>query len=239
MHNEAHMTLLASVFLGLTVMIAAGAHAAPSAVHATYSVLRNGLHVADVTERYEANGNSYSIVSDSKAVGLLALAQRGAVTAVSRGELTHAGLQPMYFDARRGSDARRVMADFDWKAALLKMQHDGRTDTAALPPGTQDRLSIMYQFMHAPPAKERTLEFHMTNGRKIDRYRYAVMPDVTIDTPYRRLAAVHLVKQREPNETVTEIWLSPEHQFVPVKLLIIEDDGVRYEQVLTRLEVRP
>ena len=79
----------------------------------------------------------------------------------------------------------------------------------------------------------------MTNGRKIDRYRYSVAPDVTIDTPYRRLDTVHLVKQREPNETATEIWLAPELNFVTAKLLIVEEDGVRYEQLLTRLEVRP
>ena len=224
----------------LAMMATTAAHAAPSAVHATFQVTRNGLHIADVTERYEVRDNTYSIVSDSKAVGLFALAQRGAVTVMSRGEITRAGLQPVQFDARRGAnEARRVIADFDWKTAILKMQFDGRSETAALPAGAQDRLSIMYQFMHAPPVKSRMLEFSMTNGRKIDRYRYSVTPDVTIDTPYRRLVTTHLVKEHEPDQSGTEIWLSPDYHFLPVRLLIIEEDGVRYDQLLTRLDVTP
>ena len=222
------------------VLACAAAHAAPSAVHATYNVMRNGLHIADVTEHYEVKDNTYSIFSDSKAVGLFALAQRGAVTVLSRGEITRTGLRPVHFDARRGSnEARRVTADFDWKTAILKMQFDGRSETAALSAGTQDRLSIMYQFMHTPPVKSRTFEFFMTNGRKIDRYRYSVTPDVTIDTPYRRLVTTHLVKLREPDESGTEIWLAPEIHFLPVRLLIIEEDGVRYDQLLTRIDVKP
>jgi len=233
-------TFLTCLLCTLTALTSTAVHAAPSAVHATYQIMRNGLHIADVTERYEVKDNTYNIVSDSKAVGLFALAQRGAVTVMSRGEITRAGLQPVRFDARRGAnEARRVIADFDWKTAILKMQFDGRNETAALPAGTQDRLSIMYQFMHTPPVKSRTVEFSMTNGRKIDQYRYSVTPDVTIDTPYRRLVTVHLVKQHEPTETGTEIWLSPDYHFLPVRLLITEEDGVRYDQLLTRLDVTP
>ncbi len=233
------MKHLASMLFGALAMLAGMAHAAPSTVNAAYSVIRNGVHIANVTEHYEVNGNTYSIVSDSKAVGLLALAQRGPVTVSSRGEVTRAGLQPLHFDARRGNDSRRAIADFDWKATLLKMQFDGRSETTALPAGTQDRLSIMYQFMHAPPAKSQTVEFSMTNGRKIDHYRYSVMPDVSIDTPYRRLVTTHLVKQRQPGESGTEIWLAPEYHYLPVRLLVIEEDGVRYDQQLTRIEIKP
>jgi hypothetical protein len=224
----------------IAMMLSTAVQAVPSSVHASYNVMRNGLHIAVITERYENSDNTYSIVSNSKAVGLFALVQRKVVSVVSRGNITRAGLQPLQFNAQRaGRKARRVLADFDWKAATLKMQFDGRTETATLQRGTQDRLSIMYQFMHMPPPRKHTFEFAMTNGRKLDHYRYAVTPNVTIDTPYQRLVTLHLVKLREPDESVTEIWLSPVHHFVPAKLLIIEDDGVRYEQLLTGLEVKP
>ena len=48
----------------------------------------------------------------------------------------------------------------------------------------------------------------------------------------------HLVKQREQGDAQTEIWLAPEFHNLPVKVLIVEDDGVRYEQVVTRLDVK-
>ena len=52
------------------------------------------------------------------------------------------------------------------------------------------------------------VEFPMTNGRKLDRYRYQVTPDVEIDTPIGRLKTLHLVKQREGNESAAEVWLA-------------------------------
>ncbi|MEK6594842.1 MAG: DUF3108 domain-containing protein, partial [Pseudomonadota bacterium] len=79
----------------------------------------------------------------------------------------------------------------------------------------------------------------MTNGRKLEQYRYAVIPDAEIDTPLGRIKSLHLVKQRESDEAATEIWLSPRHHFFPVKVLIVEADGSRYEQVLTRLDLKP
>jgi hypothetical protein len=97
----------------------------------------------------------------------------------------------------------------------------------------------MYQFMFYDYAGRQHIEFPMTNGRKLDLYRYTVTPDVEIDTPLGRMSTLHLVKQREPGDSETEIWLAPEHRYLPVKMVIVEDDGVRYEQLVSRLEVQP
>jgi hypothetical protein len=34
------------------------------------------------------------------------------------------------------------------------------------------------------------------------------------------------------------VWLSTQHQLLPVKMLIVEKDGVRFEQVIQSLELR-
>ena len=96
----------------------------------------------------------------------------------------------------------------------------------------------MYQFMFMPLEKSRQVEFAMTNGRKLDRYRYRITPDVELDTPIGRVKTLHLVKQRDPGDTTTEVWLSTQHQLLPVKMLIVEKDGVRFEQVIQSLELR-
>ena len=135
-----------------------------------------------------------------------------------------------------------MSADFDWPGAKLTLIHDGLTHALALPPGAQDRLSIMYQLMFAVRAvnpKAPVMDFAMTNGRKLERYRYTARTDVTIDTPFKRLNTIHLVKQREADDSGTEIWIAPAYGNLPVKVLIIEDDGVRYEQVATRVEIKP
>ena len=49
---------------------------------------------------------------------------------------------------------------------------------------------------------------------------------------------LRLVKQREPDDNGVEVWLAPERNFFPVKLLILENDGSKFEQVITQLEFK-
>jgi hypothetical protein len=79
----------------------------------------------------------------------------------------------------------------------------------------------------------------MTNGRKVDQYRYTPGQDTALDTPLGRLAVLHLVKQHAAGETATEIWLAPDRAMMPVKVRITEDDGSRFEQVIVQLELQP
>lgn len=231
------------LLLAATVPISV--HAAPRAatplsVLATHDVLLNGVPIATVTEQFEHKNGRYQIASESAPAGVLALVQRRRATVTSSGRITKDGLEPERFEGSRGAnDARRVHAEFDWESSSLTLLHDGRNERHDLPPGTQDRLSIMYQFMFFSYGERRHLDFAMTNGRKLDRYRYTITRDVEIDTPLGRMRTLHLVKQRDPGDSETEIWLAPEHRYLPVKMLIVESDGARYEQIMTKVEFRP
>lgn len=222
----------------LLALVSAAVLAQPSSVELHYDVTLNGARIAAVGERFEIRGNAYHVESESRAVGLLALVQKNPLRLVSSGTVTAGGLRPDRFDGARGAnDARRVAAEFDWTGARLTLFHDGRTDEMALPPGTQDRLSVMYQFMFSDLTRRTHIEFAMTNGRKLDRYRYAVVPDVTLDTALGRIGTIHLIKQREAGDTATEIWLAPQYGHLPMKVLVVENDGSRYEQHVTSVSI--
>lgn len=224
----------------LVPALACATGAPPRSVSSSYNVYLNGLHVAVANETYEAKGGEYRLVSESQAIGVLALFQRQTVRFESTGKVTEAGLQPARFEGKRSeNDPRRVRGEFDWQAGQLTIEHDGRSESLPLPRGTQDRLSILYQFMFFAPDKRRRIEFAMTNGRKLGHYVYTVTPNVEIETPLGRLTTLHVVKQHRPDESGTELWISPQHRFLPVKVLIIEEDGKRYEQVATRLDIQP
>lgn len=228
--------------LGL-LLAAAGATAAdsapPQSVTATYEVSWNRMRVAVVSETFESGGGGYRIVSTSNPVGPLALIERHALHLASNGQLTPAGLRPLHFEGKRGDDdPRQAQADFDWAAGRITLRHDGRADTLPLPPGAQDRISAQYQFMFAAPAG-RQVEFAMTNGRKIDHYVYSVEPGIELDTRLGRLATVRLVKQHRADESGAELWLSPQHHYLAVKVVIQEENGARYEQVITGLDIKP
>jgi len=215
------------------------ARSAPRAVKASYVASMNGMTVGAITEAFEAEGRAYRIVSETKPMGLAAFVQRQPLRYTSRGHITTAGLRPAYFEGRRApADPPQVSAEFDWVNGHIQLKNHDRVESVPLIAGTQDRLSIMYQYMFVRLDKLRQVDFAMTNGRKLDHYRYRITPDVEIDTPLGRLITLHLVKQRDPGDTHAEVWLSPQHQNLAVKMLIIERDGRRYEQVVQSLELR-
>ena len=234
----AGQALLATLCLWLTGANA-GAPIAPKAVRAVYAGYMNGMSIGTVTEVFEATAGTYTVLSETRPVGLAALVQRQPLRFTSKGDVTSDGLRPAYFESRRGAaDAPQSVAEFDWTHSQLQLRHDAKTEWLPLNAGTQDRLSVMYQFMFMPLGKARHVDFWMTNGRKLDHYRYRVTPDVEIDTPLGRLKSTHLVKEREAGDTHTEVWISPRHRNLAVKLLIVERDGIRYEQVLQNVEIR-
>jgi hypothetical protein len=218
---------------------AALAWAAPPAITATYAAYMNGMQIGTIAEQFVSEGGKYRIVSETKPMGLAALIQRQPLRFASAGMISRDGLRPDHFEARRSAGENpQVTAEFDWSQARLMLKRDGKSEAVALPIGTQDRLSVMYQFMFVPVDRVRQIEFPMTNGRKLDRYAYRVTQDTEIDSGLGRLKTVHLVKVRDAGDTVTEIWLSPHHRFLPVKMLIVERDGMRFEQIIQSLEIR-
>ena len=212
---------------------------APHAISASYNVFWNGMKVAEMNETFEARDGSYRIVSESQAVGLLALFVHQPLRFVSNGRLIASGLQPQTFEGKRGDDdPRRARADFDWQGQQLTITRDGRSDTLKLPPATQDLVSSMYQFMFLELGKQQRFELSMTNGRKLNHYFYTIHPGVEIETRLGRMTTLHLVKQHGPDESGIELWLAPQHRHLPVKMVVIEEDGSRYEQVITKLEIK-
>jgi hypothetical protein len=211
----------------------------PESVRANYDVYKDGLHVATMQESFDLNGTNYQITSDSDPAGLLALFVRTKIKAHSAGAVTAGGLQPERMEYGRLDDAsKNVSAVFDWGAQQLHMNFDGRNEDTPLVPGTQDRVSVMYQFMFLSPEKLKLLEFPMTNGKKIEHYRYELAGHEQIDTPLGKLNVLHLVKQRDRGENGIEVWLAADRHLFPVKVLFLENDGSRIEQMISRLEIK-
>jgi hypothetical protein len=230
----------AAAFLLLALPGAAAAPPAPQSVSASYNVFRNGGHVAVMHETFDASGGSYRIVSETHAVGLLALFAPHPLRVTSSGLLTGTGLTPQHYEHKRGEDdPRRIRAEFDWEGALLKVWRSGRTETLPLPPGTQDQLSIMYQFMYLAPDRPQLLQLSRTTGRRLEQHRYSVRTGVEINTALGPMTTVHLVRQHQPEESGVEIWLAPQHRYLPVRMRVLEDDGTRFEQVITKVEFKP
>ncbi|MBI5658278.1 MAG: DUF3108 domain-containing protein [Nitrosomonadales bacterium] len=206
----------------------------PARIHASYDVLKGGIKGVTITETYTRTQDRYHIESVSKAVGLLAAFKPETIRVTSEGALTARGLRPLaYVQERKLDSDRNTRADFDWAANRITLTDRAGERTQPLPGGTQDRLSAMYQFLFAPLHKAAALDFHMTNGSKVDIYNYLVTRDQSVTIPLGTFKAIYLASPPKPGESRTEIWLAEERGNVPCKMVITDPDGDQLVQVLT------
>ncbi len=227
--------------LAFVVMLAAAQVCAAQPPHKltlVYDLSYNGMVAAEMTEVLEHDGKRFSLNSEGRGKGIGALLYRGAARRFCRGEVTRDGLRPLEYRDQRG-DNPAATARFDWNKKTLTQEHDGKTETTGMALPLQDRLSFLYNFAFqtAPDLKPgREIKVNLTDGKGLTHFQYSVAARERLKTPAGELDTVHLVKQREnQDDRGTELWFASARDYLPVRILVIEKDGTRIDQVLTRI----
>jgi hypothetical protein len=188
-----------------------------------------------VTETFKQTGDQYVIESVTEGVGLAALFGKRILK--SDGLITSEGLQPKHFEQHQGDNEKKaVYADFDWLANQLSMKNKGNVTTEPLAKGTQDVASFPYQWMLFPP-KTDEVSLPITTGKKQRIYSYKVIErDVSMTVDAGQFKTLHLSNASETgggNEK--EFWLAVERFYLPVKIIMREENGATIEQTLTSI----
>lgn len=212
------------------------AFAAPKNVTLTYQATRNGKPFANVTETFKQTGDQYVIESVTEGVGLAALFGKRVLK--SEGVVTAEGLQPKHFEQRQGDHEKKaVYADFDWVANQLSMKNKGNVTTEPLVKGTQDVASFAYQWMLFPPKGDEII-LPITTGKKQRIYSYkTVERDVSLTVDAGQFKTLHLSNVSENGGNEKEFWLAVERFYLPVKIIIREENGATIEQTLTSIHI--
>ncbi|MGH8751369.1 MAG: DUF3108 domain-containing protein [Burkholderiales bacterium] len=222
------------VLLLACVAFNAAAAELPKRVTITFEISRGSLGLGTGTEVLEVNGKNYSIISQTHPTGLAALVPKARIRRESRGAITEQGLRPLEFSEKRGNEQPAV-SKFDWDKKLITFEREGATESAQLPKTTYDRLSIAYNFaFNSPPGKD--LLFAMTDGKKLSEHHYVLLGLEKLETPLGQLQTQHWAKQREKEtDRATDLWLAPDYFMLPVRIVFIDKDGARYEQIATQI----
>jgi hypothetical protein len=228
---KAFIALLASL------LASAAAHASlPTDIAAEYRLVVTGLTIGHVSETYSRTGDTYAIRSVARAEGPLKLFLDEQLTLQSSGRVTDAGLQPLSFTQHRAhSDKGAIRATFDWKHGLMHTQYGDNDKQVPLPDATQDRISVMYQFMNLHPGA--TVTMPMSNGRKVDVYTYRFVGEESLETPAGRFDTMHYERvTASAKEGKAQVWLARDRFNFPVRVVFDDPKGPRIEQLLVALE---
>lgn len=230
------MRIVAALLLSLA---AANAIAIPTEITAEYRLSSAGVTIGHVAERYVRKGDTYSIKSVTRSEGVLKIFLDDQFIAESSGSVGARGLQPMEYAQRRQNDSKRdIKATFDWAKGTLRHTYGTKPGTFPLPKDTQDRLSLMYQFMYVPP-REGNVVMPMSNGRKVDIYTYRLVEEVKLATPAGDFQTVHYERvTKDEKEGKAHVWLARDRFNLPVRVTYDDPKGFKVEQLLVALETR-
>jgi len=213
----------------LACFAAAAWGAPPRQAEMTYETSRNGITLAEVTYALEHDGRTYRVVETTKGRGMLSL--MGTTKRTSRGTVTPQGLKPVEFtDERTGRSTAR--ANFDWDKKTVTMQYKGEPRTEPLPPNASDRLAFVLDFAFAPQRKE--VAFDLFDGRGQSRHVYTNGGADRVKVPLGEFDAVRFFRGSAGDDR-SEVWLAKDLGYLPVRVLVTEKDGTRYEQVATKI----
>lgn len=235
-----YISVLSIIFCLISASVSAQT-LTPKHIQASYEVTKNGLPFANVYEKFVITGNIYKVESITKGIGIYALFGERKLT--SMGELTSQGLKPTHFELQQGDNPKKaLLADFDWAKNTLRMTVKGEVKEAELAAGTQDLASYSYQFMFLPVPLKDDIKVTLTTGKKLNQYSYKINAEQEVlNVAGMQYKTLHLLPPtpldaNKPQET-KELWLATEHHYVPVRILIVDDNGQKLEQTLTELHV--
>jgi len=210
------------LYLTIVLSFASAALATPpQRIEVGYQLARDGTVLADVNQQLEHDGRTYRLSETWKGKGIYGL--RGDGHRSSQGVVAADGLRPQKFeDKRPGKDAQH--AEFDAAAKTPTLQQ-------------QDQLSVFWTFAFAPPRDLVTAS--VSDGKRVNSISYKVGGREKVKTPAGEFDALKLVKRKDnPQDKATEVWLAVDRQYIPVRILVIDKDGARLDQVAVRITVK-
>lgn len=179
-------------------------------------------------------GSEYQMHLDVE-VGIL-LTRRSS----SYGVLTSEGIRPKRYD-----EETRLPLIKPRRATVHFFEHqvqfaDNRIEL--LPPGAQDQASQFVQLTwlfltgRKPAAAGTVIDQPLVLARKQYAWRYEVVGEEVLETPLGALPTWHVKPQREAGggDLTAEVWLAPNVQFLPVRMVLRRDANTWIELQLSR-----
>jgi hypothetical protein len=207
----------------------------------TYTLLYGDdrAYVGKVVQTWEAQAGAYSIANEAETGGIVELFRPQRLRHVSKGKITAQGLRPDVFlvsRTRRGQ-TEASQARFDWDAGSLAYGNAREPRSAALPAGTQDLMSFIYQFVLAPPAPGRH-RVPITTGSRFEVYDIEVSNEISIETPIGALKALPVRQVPRPGAESMELWLAADYRYLPVRIRHFDREG-RFsgEQMVSEIRI--
>jgi len=185
---------------------------------ATYTTKLRGIKIKGVRKFEATSESTYRISWTAKALWM-------KLNEWSEFEIIDEKVRPLsYHYTRKGLGTDRpIHVYFDWANMQVKGSKGSKKYTYELQPGVLDKLSYQVQMqldlIRAP--QTRAFDYTVANYAGLKNYRFAYTNNETIET--RLGSRETMVFERNKRDRTIRLWISPEQNYLPVKIEQLED----------------
>lgn len=197
----------------------------PASGRLVFDVMRgkDGLKLGEARHRWQQDGTRYEMSLALETTGLAAMLYSFQYVQTSRGRIVDGVLQPERFEVTQ-SGRQPEQADFDWQVGTVRVVRKGKETVSAIRPGDQDVLSVWHL---AALLADRALpaELLLVTNRRATSTAISAVGQETVQVPAGRFETRRIRARASTGKLNIDLWVSPQHHGVPVRLLLVDDKG--------------
>jgi Protein of unknown function (DUF3108) len=208
----------------------------PPSAHLSYVTTVNGNPNQDANITWKQDSSSYHLSVDfwMPFVGDIKFKSDGGIDAY--------GISPNLYQEQMGKRLRAVHFEHELKQVKMTVNNE----VAPMPPGTQDRFSVIFQLASLVGGNSEVDErgvarmIPIADLRRIDEWVFVSGGDDLSPGPDGQILTTrHFRRQARSadDRRGLEVWLAKEYGWLPVKITQTEPNGTVYELNLSRRQV--
>ena len=207
---------------------------------ARYQVQWHSITVgtSDLILKQLASAGEYEYTSKSNAHGIFRIAFSDEITQTSTLTIKDGHVQPLKFRGDDGTPSAKqdVTLDFDWQRLRVKGISEEKPVDIALPPDTQDPMSVQISLMMALANGHSPTLVRLADKDEIKDFQYVNEGKATIKTALGDLETVVLSSHRAGTNRVMRLWFAPSLSYLPVQAQRSKDDKVEFSMTIKSLQ---
>lgn len=203
----------------------------PREARIAFSLILGRIQVGEALQTWSRDERGYRLRIVMETTGAARMFKALTITQTSAGGFYSGGLRPRSFSYEQTGRATSNTL-FDWKQMKLTLARGDNHREFPLEVGAQDLLSLAYQLALAGDG-ERQTQIAVASGKNYYSNALEWSGEDTVSTPAGEVRALRV--RTASQDTTTEIWLAPDLQNLPVRIMFTDRNGTATQLVATQV----
>tara|TARA_B100001250_G_scaffold345579_1_gene315064 strand:+ start:289 stop:969 length:681 start_codon:yes stop_codon:yes gene_type:complete len=208
----------------------------PTFFEASYKLYRDDTKIAQMDRKFFRKGpNNYVFSSESKTTGLISLFRKDNIIETSIWNYSDQNIMPLHYSYKRtGGKERDVEINFNWEDQKIINRVNDSVWHMKTKTGILDKLLYQLAVMIDLKSGNFPKKYIVADGGKIKEYFFNYIQDEIIETPVGNFNSMKFSLYKK-NKQETFLWCAYDLDFLPVKVITKEKDGVLSKAIINSI----